>query len=213
MRKEQNIENNLIEKLQGLKYTYRSDIRNRQDLEANFRRHFECLNHVVLEDSEFKRLLDDIITPNVYHASHKLRKRQDFERDDGTPLYYTLVNTEDWCKNEFEVINQLRINTDYSHHRYDVILLMNGIPVVQIELKGYDISPRRAMQQIVEYKNDVGNGYTKTIMCFIQMFIISNGRDTQYFANNKDEHFTFDADERFLPMYHFADTDNKKIGY
>ena len=63
---------------------------------------------------------------------------------------------KDWCKNDYEVINQLRMNTDNSYHRYDVILLINGIPVVQIELKTYDVSPRRAMQQIVlksEYKN------------------------------------------------------------
>jgi type I restriction enzyme R subunit len=76
-------------------------------------------------------------------------------------LYYTLVNIKDWCKNSFEVVNQLRINTDYSHHRYDVILLINGVPVVQIELKTLAISPRRAMQQIVDYKNDPGNGYSE----------------------------------------------------
>jgi type I restriction enzyme, R subunit len=74
----------------------------------------------------------------------------------------------------FEVVNQLRINTDNSHHRYDVILLINGVPVVQIELKTLGISPRRAMEQIVEYKNDPGNGYTKTLLCFIQLFIVSN---------------------------------------
>ena len=211
MTKEQDIENALIQKLQGLKYKYRDDIRDRKSLEDNFRHHFERLNQVKLEDTEFTRLLDQIVTPDVFKASETLRKRHDFERNDGTPLYFTLVNTKDWCKNEFEVINQLRMNTDYSHHRYDVILLMNGIPVVQIELKSLDISPRRAMQQIVEYKNDIGNGYAKTIMCFIQMFMVSNGNQTQYFANNRNEHFTFDAEERFLPMYQFADAENQKI--
>jgi type I restriction enzyme R subunit len=76
-----------------------------------------------------------------------LREINSFERDDGTPLFYTLVNIKDWCKNTFEVVNQLRINTDNSHHRYDVMLLINGVPVVQIELKTLGISPRRAMQQ------------------------------------------------------------------
>ena len=134
-----------------------------------------------------------------------------FERDDGTPLNYTLVNIRDWCKNTFEVINQLRINTDNSHHRYDVILLINGIPVVQIELKTLEISPRRAIQQIVSYKSDVGNGYTKTLLSFMQMFIVSNEANTYYFANNNKRHFSFDADERFLPVYQFADQENKKI--
>ena len=65
----------------------------------------------------------------------------------GTPLNYTLVNLEDWCKNSFEVVNQLRINTDYSHHRFDVVLLINGVPVVEIELKTLGINPRRAIEQ------------------------------------------------------------------
>src|SRR6202035_5183824 len=81
--------------------------------------------------------------------------REAFVRDDGTPLNYTLVNIKDWCKNHFEVVNQLRINTDNSHHRYDVILLINGVPVVQIELKTLGISPRRAMEQIVDYKSQL----------------------------------------------------------
>ena len=134
-----------------------------------------------------------------------------FIRDDGTPLNYTLVNIKDWCKNTFEVVNQLRINTDNSYHRYDVILLINGVPVVQIELKTLGISPRRAMEQIVAYKNDPGNGYTKTLLCFVQLFIVSNRTDTCYFANNNARHFAFDAGERFLPIYQFADKNNTKI--
>src|SRR3546814_7690490 len=85
-------------------------------------------------------------------------------------------------KNTFEVASQLRINTDYSHHRFDVVLLINGVPVVQIELKTLGINPRRALEQIVEYKNDPGNGYTRTLLCFIQLFVVSN-RD-----NRSEEH-------------------------
>ena len=208
---EQQIEQALIDKLGELKYTYRPDIRDRAALEANFRQHFEALNRVHLTDSEFARLLDSIVTPDVFTAAKHLREKNSFERDDGTPLYYTLVNIKDWCKNNFEVINQLRISTDYSHHRFDVILLINGVPVVQIELKTLQISPRKAMQQIVDYKNDPGNGYTKTLLCFLQLFIVSNRSDTWYFANNNSRHFSFNADERFLPLYQFASEDNKKI--
>lgn len=208
---EQQIEQALIEKLGDLKYTYRKDIRDRAALEKNFRQHFEALNRVELTDREFHRLLESIITPDVFAAAKHLRERNSFERDDGTPLYYTLVNIKDWCKNNFEVINQLRISTDYSHHRFDVILLINGVPVVQIELKTLAISPRRAMQQIVDYKNDAGNGHSKTLLCFLQLFIVSNRSDTWYFANNNSRHFSFNADERFLPLYQYADESNKKI--
>lgn len=208
---ERDIEDALIAKLKELKYEYRFDIRDRATLEANFRSKFEALNGVKLTDGEFQRLHDGIVTPDVFMAAQTLRERNSFTRDDGTPLNFTLVNIKDWCKNSFEVVNQLRINTDNSHHRYDVILLINGVPVVQIELKTLGISPRRAMEQIVDYKNDPGNGYTKTILCFLQLFIVSNRDRTFYFANNNTRHFAFNAEERFLPVYEFADIDNKKI--
>ena len=208
---ERGLEEALVTKLRDLKYEYRPDIRDRAKLEANFREKFEALNRVNLTGGEFQRLLDEIVTPDVCEASRSLRNREAFIRDDGTPLNYTLVNIKDWCKNSFEVVNQLRISTDNSHHRYDVMLLINGVPVVQIELKTLGISPRRAMEQIVDYKNDPGNGYTKTLLCFIQLFIVSNRTDTWYFANNNARHFIFDADERFLPIYQFAAEDNTKI--
>ena len=204
-------ERDLIDKLQELKYEYRPDIRSRFELERNFRAKFEALNRVSLSETEFQRLLEKITTPDVFAAAKALRDRDTIERDDGTPLNYTLVNIRDWCKNSFEVVNQLRINTDDSHHRYDVILLINGVPVVQIELKAHAVSPRRAMQQIVDYKNEQGSGYRRTLLCFIQLFVISNRNDTWYFANNNSEHFNFNADERFLPIYQFASEDNRKI--
>ena len=208
---EQEIETGLLNRLKKLKYSYRSDINNRSALENNFRAKFEDLNRVKLTDGEFARLLDEIITPDVFAAAKILRSINAFTRDDGTPLNYSLVNLKDWCKNHFEVINQLRINTDNSHHRFDVILLINGVPVVQIELKGLGINPRRAMEQIVEYKSDPGNGYTKTLLCFMQLYIVSNRDRTYYFANNNSRHFAFNAEERFLPIYEFASEDNKKI--
>jgi type I restriction enzyme, R subunit len=208
---ESQIEYGFIGKLKDLKYTYRSDIRDRHTLEQNFRKKFEALNKVNLSDAEFARLRDEIINADVFTASKKLRQTDSFQREDGTPLHYTLVNIKDWCKNDYEVINQLRINTESSHHRYDVILLINGIPVVQVELKTLEISPRRAMKQIVDYKNDPGNGYNNTLLCFIQLFIVSNRSNTFYFSNNKSQHFSFDADEKFLPVYKWASEDNKKI--
>jgi type I restriction enzyme R subunit len=211
MTKEIQIEDSLIAKLSDLKYTHRTDIRDKASLEKNFREKFQALNRVNLTDSEFERLLREVINPDVFVSSKRLREINTFIREDGTSLHYTLVNIKDWCKNEFEVVNQLRINTSNSHHRYDVILLINGIPVVQIELKSLEVSPRKAMQQIVDYKSDPGNGYTNSLLCFMQMFIVSNRSNTYYFANNNSAHFKFNADEQFLPIYQFADEDNKKI--
>ena len=208
---ERQLEEELIEKLKGLKYEQRTDIRDRASLEANFRDKFQTLNRVSLTVSEFQRLLEDIVSADVFTTAQKLRNRNAFTRDDGTPLNYTLVNLNDWCKNSFELVSQLRINTDNSHHRYDVLLLINGVPVVQIELKTLGINPRRAIEQIVEYKNDAGNGYTRTLLCFVQLFVVSNRDSTYYFANNNARHFSFNADERFLPIYQHAAPDNSKI--
>ena len=211
MIRERQIEDSFIQKLKDLKYSYRPDINNRATLEQNFREKFERLNRVHLTDSEFNRLLEDITDSDVFLSSKRLRERNTFIREDGTPLQYTLVNIKEWCKNDYEVVNQLRMNTRDSFQRYDVIILINGIPVVQIELKALEVSPRRAMQQIVDYKNDIGNGYTNSLLCFIQMFIVSNQSITYYFANNNNQHFNFNADEQFLPVYQWADENNKKI--
>ena len=211
MIRERQIEDSFIQKLKDLKYSYRPDINNRATLEQNFREKFERLNRVHLTDSEFNRLLEDITDSDVFLSSKRLRERNTFIREDGTPLQYTLVNIKEWCKNDYEVVNQLRMNTRDSFQRYDVIILINGIPVVQIELKALEVSPRRAMQQIVDYKNDIGNGYTNSLLCFVQMFIVSNQSITYYFANNNNQHFNFNADEQFLPVYQWANENNKKI--
>lgn len=209
---EAQLEQQFIEKLQELNYTYRSDIRSLDALEKNFREKFERLNYVTLSDDEFRKLLQENITSDVFTASKHLREKQTFVRNDGTTFDYSLVNLRDWCKNEYEVVNQLSINTANSRQRYDVVILINGLPLVQIELKRHSVSPLKAVEQIVRYKQDRGNGYTNTLMCFMQLFIVSNGgSDTMYFANNNDEHFHFDATNNYLPVYHAADQKNHKI--
>lgn len=210
-RHEAEIEESLIQKLQDLGYVYRQDIKDREMLEKNFKRHFERLNRVSLSDAEFESLLDDIIKSNVFEASQSLRDINTLKRDDDTPLQYTLLDGKNLNKNSFEVVNQLTINTRNSHHRYDVILLINGLPIVQIELKTLNVIPKKAMEQIVRYKNDRDNGYETTLLCFIQLFVISNETNTYYFANNKAKHFSFNADEKFLSVYEAADKENKKI--
>ncbi len=209
---EAQLEQQFLEKLKELKYTYRSDIRDLDGLEKNFREKFERLNFVSLSDDEFRKLLQENISADVFAASKHLREKQTFTRNDGTTFDYSLVNLRDWCKNEYEVVNQLTINTANSRQRYDVIILVNGLPLVQIELKRHSVSPMKAVEQIVRYKQDRGNGYTNTLMCFMQLFIVSNGgSDTMYFANNNDEHFKFDASNNYLPVYHAADRENHKV--
>ena len=209
---EAQLEQQFLEKLQEMKYTYRSDIRNLDALESNFRQKFERLNFVSLSDDEFRKLLQENVTADVFTASKRLREKQTFTRNDGTTFDYSLVNLRDWCKNDYEVVKQLSINTANSHQRYDVIILINGLPLVQIELKRHSVSPMKAVEQIVRYKQDRGNGYTNTLMCFMQLFIVSNGgSDTMYFANNNDEHFHFDATNNYLPVYHAADESNHII--
>ena len=211
MIRERQIEDNFVKRLCDLKYSYRPDICDRNTLEQNFRMKFEQLNRVHLTDSEFSRLLEEITDSDVYVSSKRLRERNTFIREDGTPLQYTLVNIKEWCKNEYEVVNQLRMNTRNSFQRYDVIILINGLPIVQIELKTLDVSPRRAMQQVVDYKNDPGNGYTNSLLCFMQLFVVSNQSRTYYFTNNNNQHFNFNADEQFLPVYQWANEKNEKI--
>ena len=149
---EAQLEQQFLEKLQEMKYTYRSDIRDLDALERNFRQKFERLNFVTLSDEEFRKLLQENVTSDVFTASKHLRERQTFVRSDGTTLDYNLVNTRDWCKNEYEVVNQLTINTANSRQRYDVIILINGLPLVQIELKSPGVEINEAINQINRYR-------------------------------------------------------------
>ena len=109
MNREKQIEESFIRKLtEQLKYVYRDDIHDRDSLVANFRQKFEALNRVKLSDSEFDRLLEEIINPDVFASSKRLRERNTFTREDGTPLQYTLVNIKDWCKRSEEHTSELQ---------------------------------------------------------------------------------------------------------
>ena len=209
--KESQIEQHFIRHLEGLGYKYCKDIKDRASLEQNFRNMFEALNNVHLSDGEFEKLMRNIVSRDVYKASKTLRDKVEVIHDDGTTRFYPLVNLQNWCKNDYEVINQLRINTRSSYHRYDVIILINGLPLVQVELKAHGVSPRVAIKQIVDYKNDQENGYEHTLLAFMQLFIVSNEADTFYFANNPKKALTFDEKEQFLPVCRWADEQNKKV--
>jgi type I restriction enzyme R subunit len=208
--KEEQIEYGFIGKLQGLKYEYRADIRDRAALERNFREKFEALNRVKLSDGEFARLLDEIVTPDVFTAAKTLRSINAFTREDGTPLNYTLVNIKDWCKNTFEVVNQLRINTDYSHHRYDVLILINGVPCVQIELKTLGITRAGRWSRSSITRTTPATATAKRC-CASCSCSSSATAPTPGISPTTTPALQLQCRRAFLPIYQFADEANTKI--
>jgi type I restriction enzyme R subunit len=122
-------------------------------------------------------------------------------RDDGTEKWLSFINKEEWCQNEFQVTSQVKqFNAEQNTRktRFDVTLLINGLPLVQIELKRRGLGLKEAFNQIDRYHRDafwVGSG----LFQYVQIFIISNGVDTKYYANNRANHFEqtfFWTDER-----------------
>ena len=206
------IERDLISKLEDLKYTYRPDIPDRAALEKNFRDKFEALNRVRLTDAEFQRLLEEIITPDVFAAAHTPARAQQLHprRRHAAQLHpgqHQGLVQEHASRSSTSSASTPTTATTATMSSCS----STACPWCRSSSRPSAISPRRAMEQIVDYKNDPGNGYTKTLLCFIQLFIVSNRTDTWYFANNNARHFNFNADERFLPIYQFAAEDNKKI--
>lgn len=183
---EARLEEKLINQLtkQGYK---KIQINTVEDLERNFRNQINEHNKYRLEekplsDKEFERLMIKISGKGVFQSAKELRQLQDIQRDDGTIAYIELFNTRDWCQNIFQVTHQTTIEGKYTN-RYDVTLLINGLPLVQIELKRRGMDMKEAFNQIKRYKRHSYSGLYK----FIQIFIISNGVDTKYFANGDQE--------------------------
>ena len=141
------------------------------------------LNGTELTNDEFNRLMITISDLSVFESAKVLRNTQSIERDNGEIIYLSLFNVRDWCKNQFQVTNQVTIKGKYKN-RYDVTLLINGLPLVQIELKrrGGDIN--EAFHQITRYRE---HSYKQSkLFRFIQFFVISNGTDTKYLCNSDD---------------------------
>ena len=200
---ESRLEDRMIDQLrkQGYQYVEINDV---TELERNFREQVNLHNRGELKfkdlsDKEFERLMVKISGKGVFQSAKELRQKQDIQRDDGSIAYLELFNTKDWCKNTFQVTHQTTVEGKYVN-RYDVTILINGLPLVQIELKRRGIDMKEAFNQIKRYKRHSYFGLYK----FIQLFIISNGVDTKYFANGDQElnyEFTF----------YWTDVDNNRI--
>ncbi|MDF2947737.1 MAG: restriction endonuclease subunit [Bacillales bacterium] len=151
---------------------------------ANFKQQLNLfnehkLNGQPLSDIEFKRVLTLIEGKSIYDSAKILRDKLLIEREDGTQLYVELLNTKDWCKNLFQVTTQTTVTGKYTN-RYDVTILINGLPLVQIELKRRGLDFKEAFNQIQRYRRHTFPGLYR----FLQIFIISNGVDTKYFSNS-----------------------------
>ncbi len=182
----------LIDQLELMEYQ-RVQIDDEAAMLANLKRQLEIHNgDVALTASEFERVLNHLNTGTIVERAKILRDKYALKRDavDGKTadtLYLSFLNCDDWCMNEFQVTNQISVEGKRKN-RYDVTLLINGLPLVQIELKRRGAELKVAFNQINRYQHesyDAGAG----LFQYVQIFIISNGVNTKYFSNNKHQAF------------------------
>ncbi|MDT0705563.1 type I restriction endonuclease subunit R [Staphylococcus haemolyticus] len=197
------LENEVIKQLESQGYE-RVILRDHDQLVNNFRqilneRNMDKLNNKPLTDTEFARLMTDISDKSVFESAMQLRDSYTLERDDESKVYLYFLDTEHWCQNKFQVTNQVSVDDKYKG-RYDVTLLINGLPLVQIELKRSGIAITQAFNQIERYRKHNYRGLFR----FIQLFVVSNKKETRYYANSDKEIF-----KSF--MFYWSDKDNRRI--
>lgn len=200
---EQILEEQLLIQLQKLGYKYIT-IADEKSLLANLKTQLEKHNHIQFSESEFEKVLNILNKGSVFEKAKVLReKKHHIVRDNGDNLYFEFLNVEHWCQNEYQVTNQITQEGKYQN-RYDVTLLINGLPLVQIELKRRGLEMKEAFNQINRYqKHSFGAG--KGLFHFVQLFVISNGVNTKYFSNfgiNKQE---------YLQTFHWTDEQNNPL--
>ena len=200
---EAQLEENLINQLVNQGF-HRVIISNEEQLKANFRNElFEHnkpkLNNEPFTDKEFERILRHIEGKSVFQSAMILRDKFILEREDGSEVYIEFFDTKNWCRNRFQVTNQTTVVGKYTN-RYDVTLLINGLPLVQIELKRRGLDLKEAFKQINRYKKHSYQGLYR----YIQIFVVSNGVDTKYFANS-------DKELLFSYTFFWSDEANKRI--
>ncbi|MDX9705935.1 MAG: type I restriction endonuclease, partial [Weeksellaceae bacterium] len=196
---EQILEEKLIAQLQKLGYKY-VPIKNEKNLIANLKIQLEKHNQIQLSESEFEKVLNILKKGSVFEKAKTLREKQHIIRDNGDNLYFEFLNVEHWCQNEYQVANQITQEGKYVN-RYDVTLLINGLPLVQVELKRKGLEMKEAFNQINRYqKHSFGAG--SALFHYVQLFVISNGVNTKYYSN-----FGIHPPE-FLQTFHWTDEQN-----
>ncbi len=196
---EAGLEQSLVAQLQKLGYEF-AVIKNELALIANLKTQLEKHNHCTFSKTEFEKVLNLLSKGSVFEKGKTLREKQHIIRDNGDNLYFEFLNTEHWCQNQYQVTHQVSQEGTYKN-RYDVTLLINGLPLVQIELKRKGLELKEAFNQIDRYqRHSFGSG--AALFQYVQIFVISNGVNTKYFANNRNQ--------SFKQTFYWTDVDNKR---
>jgi type I restriction enzyme R subunit len=183
---EQVLEEQLISNLQKIGYQYIL-LKNESSLVENLQAQIEKHNNIKFSTLEFDKVLNILNKGTVFEKSKTLRQKQHILRDDGENLYFEFLNSEHWCQNQYQVTNQVTQEGKYIN-RYDVTILINGLPLVQIELKRRGLEMKEAFNQLNRYQRHSFNA-NFALYQYVQIFVISNGVNTKYFANNRNQDF------------------------
>ena len=196
------LEQNLVDQLVGLGYS-RVSIADEGDFVLNLKSQLEKHNKTKFTDNEFKQILNYINKGNIFERSKTLRDRVPYINDKNETKTIELINQQFWCQNEFQVTNQITMKGHYEN-RYDVTILVNGLPLIQIELKKRGLELKEAFNQTNRYeRHSYGAGHG--LFQFIQLFVISNGVNTKYYANNPIK------ERSFKQTFYWSDENNKLI--
>lgn len=196
------LEENLVAQLQELGYK-KVIITDERDLIQNLQEQLQKHNNQTYSANEFKQILNDLSKGNIFEKAKQLRDKIDYIKDDGSIGYVELINQIHWCKNQYQVTHQITMEGSYTN-RYDVTILINGLPLVQIELKRRGLELKEAFNQTNRYERhsyNAGSG----LFQYIQLFVISNGVNTKYYANNPIKA------RSFKQTFYWADTKNNII--
>jgi type I restriction enzyme R subunit len=197
---EQVLENQLVEQLSTIGYA-KVSIPDEATLLANLKTQLEKHNNITFTAKEFERVLNMLSKGSVFEKAKTLREKQHIIRDNGDNLYFEFLNTEHWCQNQYQVTNQVTIKGSYKN-RYDVTLLVNGLPLVQIELKRRGLEMKEAFNQINRYQRH-SFGAKSALFQYVQIFVISNGVNTKYYANNRHQ--------SFKQTFYWTNNENKRL--
>ena len=197
---EQALEQKLIDQLVALGYA-KINIENEANIVANLKRQLEKHNKTVFSDKEFGHVLNHLDKGGVFERAKTLRDKMQLMRDNGDREWIEFFDSVKWCKNLFQVAQQVTVEGTYKN-RYDVTLLVNGLPLVQIELKRRGLELKEAFNQTNRYqRHSYGAGYG--LFQYIQFFVISNGVNTKYYANNRRQ--------SFKQTFYWSEKDNRNI--
>lgn len=204
---EQTLENNLIAQLVGMGYE-RVAVDDEAGMVANLRIQLEAHNETSFSDSEFDKILNHLSKGGVFERAKTIRDKMSLARDDGTHKNIEFLNMAHWCQNRFQVTQQVKQDGAYQN-RYDVTILINGLPLVQIELKRRGIELKEAFNQVNRYRRHSYNAGQYGLFQFVQLFVISNGVNTKYYSNTIAHSGSHKESFKFTSFW--AGKDNAKI--